>query len=315
MVACLQSLMLIQNGFYSTKIMSNQTNLNSEINILKNKIIYDLNQSIIYVNNLTFKMSTLDDNLSYLYSNETFFQQSVNNEKNTYSFESNDLNVRAGKIVAQNFTLNFDNWPLIFNYKSDLLGNETTLLYNYLYFNNNSLTIFRQYTEKINQKFIDILFYSDLISSSKTSFYLCLFGILSCIVIYSIISKILSNITTFKTKILKIFFLIDKKWADIIIKRCKRYIDYSQNFLIAKDNQDKISFFNVGDKTEDKDNDNSNKKKTTYNFTNKGPRKPNAPSSKKHSDASPDFKRIDTFKVNHDKLNDSESAKDKGTLL
>jgi len=282
MVACLQSLMLIQNGFYSPKIMSNQTNLNFEINLLKNKIIYDLNQSIIYVNNLTFKMSTLDDNLSYLYSNETFFQQSVTNEKNTYSFESNDLNVRAGKIVAQNFTLKFDNWPLIFNYKSDLLGNETTLLYNYLFFNNNSLTIFRQYTEKINQKFIDILFYSDLITSSKTSFYLCLFGILSCIVIYSIISKILSNITTFKTKILKIFFLIDKK---------------------------------CGDKTEDKENDHAYRKKTTYSVTNKNLKKPNAPNSKKHSDASPDFKRSETFKVNNDKLNDSESAKDKGNLI
>jgi len=40
-----------------------------------------------------------------------------------------------------------------------------------------------------------------------------------------------AKISVYKIKILTVFFLIDKQWADIIIKRCRKYLEDSENFL------------------------------------------------------------------------------------
>ena len=68
MIMCFQSILLIQNGFYSN-IYSNKT---AQLTLLQNKIIYDLNRSILNVNNLTYQMSTVYDNISNIYSIEKF---------------------------------------------------------------------------------------------------------------------------------------------------------------------------------------------------------------------------------------------------
>ena len=242
MIMCFQSIMLIQNGFYSN-IYSNKT---AQLTLLQNKIIYDLNRSILNVNNLTYQMSTVYDNISNIYSIEKFQIQGESLiENNTYAFENNNLNVRASKIVSDNYNLTFNNIFNLFNYNYSINLNESTNLLNYQNFNNNSLTVFRFYTEKINENFRYLLQNSSFMTFSQPS-YLCIFGILTCFLMTIALFRILSKITIFKIKILKIFSLIDKKWADIIIKRCKIYIERSENFLINKENG-KSQFFSNKD--------------------------------------------------------------------
>jgi hypothetical protein len=317
MFLCLQSMMLMQNGYYSKNLFPNSTAVNNELTILQNKVNYDLVQSIVYVNNLTFKMSTLDDNLSYTYSNVTFqiLGGYTNNNLNTYSYESNDLNVKVGKIIAQNFSLVFENLPYIFNYNTTRFGNETSYFVNFVTLNNNSITAFRKYTEKINQRFRDIIQNSDLVATQQPS-YFCLFGIFISIFIYFILGKIMSNVTAFKTKILKIFFLIDKKWADIIIKRCKRYLDSSQNYLISKEEDDRISFFLEGGEKGDEDHIQPGKKKTANSLKTSN-KKPNILSNmKKTSEVQNEnvINKADTIKLTQDEKKESKKG-EKGNVI
>ena len=238
MILCLNSMLLIQNGFYA-----NFSNTNA-LTLLINKFNYDLNKSILLVNNLTFNLRSLDTNLTQLFINETFNTiNGISETNNTYSFESMDLNVRASLISSQNFNLVFDNLNLLFDYNSTINKNESTFTLNYLNLNNNSLSNYRIYTEKINEYFKYMLDNSDFISFSKPS-YFPISGLFISIVAFIILSKILSKLSNYKIKILKIFFVIDKKWADIIIKRCKKYLDFYENYLICKEKDEKSSFIN-----------------------------------------------------------------------
>ena len=254
-----QSLVLIDNDLYSKNFIPDVSSYRS---LIISKIKLDINKTIEFNNNLTDYFNNLDPDLQLLFNNRSIITYNllnnltVINEYESLGSLSNLILIKISTIIKNNLKL--DNQMEIF-YRSKYLNNTSVsdLIREIFYIIENSNQVLRFYYEVVEKRIDTIISTqsSYLITNYRDYVTYLSFGI--CSVALIIFYILISNIMNYKLKVLIIFFLIERKWADIIIKRCRKYLEESQSFLKKDNNKKKLKSFFEESKMESKDSKNT----------------------------------------------------------
>ena len=253
-ISYFQNLVLFDNNLYTNNLFPNDSK--QFRNLIINKIIIDINRTLDIYNNVTYTMDTFDKSIDELYN---FKIVSTNNlESNmtiTLQLESlfyleYNILLKISKLINQT-NLSFNNsFDVLFNSYYFSLKNSSILSRDLFYVLNNSYGIYRLYTEKLQFEMDSILVSGNLFKMGVRD-NLVITPFVICFLQFIIFFFILTSVINYKIKILKIFFLIENKWSDIIIRRCQKYLEQSRDFLKMDNNKNKDkNFFDEKDDIE-----------------------------------------------------------------
>ena len=143
-----------------------------------------------------------------------------------------------------------NSFDVLFNSYYFSLKNSSILSRDLFYVLNNSYGIYRLYTEKLQFEMDSILVSGNLFKMGVRD-NLVITPFVICFLQFIIFFFILTSVINYKIKILKIFFLIENKLSDIIIRRCQKYFEQSRDFLKMDNNKNKDkNFFDEKDDIE-----------------------------------------------------------------
>jgi hypothetical protein len=247
------NLVLYDNNLFKNVLFPNDNS--SYRKFIVTAIEFDINKAIDISNNLTYYINTFDQSISDMYNYKRIQTKTietnltVNYDYESLSYLENYLMLKIRKLLLNYDSLNLtNNVDILYNSEYFTLKIANSLFKDLYYILENSFVVFRFQ--------IEVLKYNlDMILMSGKLFELNIIDILIysvffiCLVILMIFILLLTSITNYKIEILKIFFLIDKKWSDIIIRRCRKYLEESREFL-QKDNK-KIRDKNFFDERDD----------------------------------------------------------------
>jgi len=234
------NLVLYDNNLFKNVLFPNDNS--SYRKFIVTAIEFDINKAIDISNNLTYYINTFDQSISDMYNYKRIQTKTietnltVNYDYESLSYLENYLMLKIRKLLLNYDSLNLtNNVDILYNSEYFTLKIANSLFKDLYYILENSFVVFRFQ--------IEVLKYNlDMILMSGKLFELNIIDILIysvffiCLVILMIFILLLTSITNYKIEILKIFFLIDKKWSDIIIRRCRKYLEESREFL-QKDNK------------------------------------------------------------------------------
>jgi len=227
------NLLLIDNDLYSKNVYPN---INSYRKLIVDKINLDINKTIEFNNNMTYYFNYFNEDLSLLYNNESIPTYNLLRNLTVYhEYESlsslyNLLILRISSLVNNSLRLN-NTMEIFYNSPYYQEKSASDLLREVYYILENYNNVIRFYIENVGYLFDKLITLNsaNVINRDKDIVLYFSFGI--CCIAFIIFYLLVSKISVYKIKILTVFFLIDKQWADVIIKRCRKYLEESENFL------------------------------------------------------------------------------------
>lgn len=217
-----------KDNFFTREIIVNKIKYDMDSAIELNKIISlyspfveeyitkidNVSSVIKKINNIV--SINLSDNYTMLYKNESF------------AYLISSLNVKILRLLNQFNSLKVDNVNDLFYLNDDIQpkSNETnSFLRDMFYINENIIYTYRYITEKI---IVFIQFLLQDISkfmSTQNRIYICIPPFAICLSGYLIFYFIFKSIATYKIRILRIFYLIERKFGIDSIKNCDFFLN------------------------------------------------------------------------------------------
>ena len=260
-----RNLHIIQIIIYVESLLFLDNNIFSEDDFNRTQIIlklnFEINETLELLNLLHSYIDTIDNDINNMFNLKTI--KSYDLKKNiTFEISTNILSNLINQILVSINTLLENNnkisltqsKSIFFSYDKNCIIDSKNkdifyIMYNYCYSVRNLLD------ESIS---IMIHRYSNL-NYFENSFRKYIVFIPYVIILLTIILDILvlKKLADYKISILKIFYLVNKKYGELIIHRCQIFVEYTKNFTkYTKMNIYKV-FKNLSNKNENKEENES----------------------------------------------------------
>jgi hypothetical protein len=227
------NLLMIDNDIYSKNIYPN---INSYRKLIVDKINLDINKTIEFNNNLSYYFNYFNEDLSLIYNNQSIPTYNLLRNLTVYhEYESlsnlyNLLILRISFLVNNSLKLN-NTMEIFYNSPYYKEKSASDLLREVYYIIENYQNVIRFYIENVSYLFDKLITVNSANVINRDRDTVLYFSFVICFISFFIFYLLVAKISVYKIKILTVFFLIDKQWADIIIKRCRKYLEDSENFL------------------------------------------------------------------------------------
>lgn len=193
------------------------------------------------------------DNFTVLYKNESF------------AYLISSINVKVLRLLNQFSSLKIDNVNDLFYLNEDIRpksNSTTSLLRDIFYINENIIHTYRYITETINVFIHYLLKDISNFMNTQNRIYICIPPFIICLSGYLIFYFIFKSIATYKIRILRIFYLIERKFSIDSIKNCDFFLSTMSKTVAGAT---KVADGNLIEK--DKYTDSNRVLLTTDNFT------------------------------------------------
>ena len=219
--------------FYDNKIFDNKT-FNRDL--IELKLEENINETLRLNNYLHVYLDSVDKEVDEIMNNKIIYSYnlnynfSINSSQTRLSILIQDIIVKINTLLENYDSLKFEDSNLIFNYYLNETINISDLKFIEYFF------IIYNYGKEVRfqlEKIINIMlnkFLNKKHFENKLKNYLLYFSIILIAIAYSIFFYILVKINEYKINILKIFYLVNRKYGEEIIRRCNMFLEYTSNF-------------------------------------------------------------------------------------
>jgi len=229
-------------AYYDNKIIDTTYLKPSFRSQLIDNIKLDISKVIDLNNELLLPLYTINPSISnYVFNTTLTIEElnpdfSINYTKDQYSHFLDKLIVQISELINQRDNITLDYPENLFNnpnYRKNNFASELTR--NYFYASENGINIYRLFSERL----VDLMnsslnFYA--LSGLDIRNYICAVPFVLCIIAFSIFCVLLSKVNYSKIQIINVFFIIEKKFGDEVIKKCEGFLEKLESFL--KNNKD-----------------------------------------------------------------------------
>ena len=229
-------LIIILQNFRVTSLIDNE--LLDDIdrsNVIK-KINYDIELIMGITNQMKVSIDTIDDDISYLHNEKNISALHLNNSFGvTYTIEKfvfvlNQIVAKINFCINDLPSLNFGNKALVFynnsNFANNLVPGFLTKEVYYI-IENYSFTIRNEMEHSINIMQQKLKSKSSFSSNLRNIMCYLPFGYI--VIFFTVFILLLGKITEYKISILKVFYVVNKKYGYEIIKKCNMFLEYTGN--------------------------------------------------------------------------------------
>ena len=229
-------LIIILQNFRVTSLIDNE--LLDDIdrsNVIK-KINYDIELIMGITNQMKVSIDTIDDDISYLHNEKNISALHLNNSFGvTYTIEKfvfvlNQIVAKINFCINDLPSLNFGNKALVFYNNSNFANNLVPgFLPKEVYYiiENYSFTIRNEMEHSINIMQQKLKSKSSFSSNLRNIMCYLPFGYI--VIFFTVFILLLGKITEYKISILKVFYVVNKKYGYEIIKKCNMFLEYTGN--------------------------------------------------------------------------------------
>ena len=187
-------------------------------------------------NQMKVSIDTIDDDISYLHNEKNISALHLNNSFGvTYTIEKfvfvlNQIVAKINFCINDLPSLNFGNKALVFYNNSNFANNLVPgFLPKEVYYiiENYSFTIRNEMEHSINIMQQKLKSKSSFSSNLRNIMCYLPFGYI--VIFFTVFILLLGKITEYKISILKVFYVVNKKYGYEIIKKCNMFLEYTGN--------------------------------------------------------------------------------------
>lgn len=230
-------LILITQNFRMKTLIDNEIISDSYNTFTQNKLDYDMDLLLEIINKIKNSIDTLDSDIDQLHNNEDIVIYSLNknfevtNTKDKFSFLFNQYLAKINFCSKEIEKLELPSKNNIFYhnklFNSGQTANDLTkelfyILENYSFSLRNTIEIaINTLQQKLKSK-------STFHSSTRN--IICYLPFVFIVISFVIYIFLLGKITDYKISILKVFYVVNKKYGYEIITKCNMFLEYTSNF-------------------------------------------------------------------------------------